>query len=75
MHKKNIVTAGHELNANSKVLIMLHGRGSNAEDILSLASYLDVKDFSLIAPQATNHTWYPYSFLPPAHVDPDCLFQ
>ena len=66
MHKKNIVTAGLELNANSKVLIMLHGRGSNAEDILSLASYLDVKDFSLIAPQATNHTWYPYSFLSPA---------
>ena len=71
MHKKNIVTAGLELNANSKVLIMLHGRGSNAEDILSLASYLDVKDFSLIAPQATNHTWYPYSFLsPPSQNEP-----
>lgn len=36
MHKKNIVTAGKPLNATSKVLIMLHGRGAGAEDILSL---------------------------------------
>lgn len=65
MHKKDIVTAGKELDANSKVLIMLHGRGASAEDILSLAAYLEVKDFTLLAPQATNHTWYPYSFLAP----------
>jgi phospholipase/carboxylesterase len=65
MHKKNIVTAGKELTASSKVLIMLHGRGGSAEDILSVSSYLNVKEFSLIAPQATNNTWYPYSFLAP----------
>ena len=44
---------------------MLHGRGAPAEDILGLAPYLDVNDFALIAPQATNYTWYPYSFLAP----------
>ena len=50
---------------------MLHGRGGSAEDILSLASYLNVKDFSLIAPQATDNTWYPYSFLaPPSQNEP-----
>ena len=49
----------------SKVLILLHGRGGTAEDILSLARYLPVKDFTLVAPQATNNTWYPYSFLAP----------
>jgi phospholipase/carboxylesterase len=65
MHKKNIITAGKELTKDSKVLIMIHGRGGSAEDILSLSSYLDVKDFTLIAPQATNNTWYPYSFLAP----------
>jgi phospholipase/carboxylesterase len=71
MHKKNIVTAGKELSATSKVLIMLHGRGGSAEDILSLSSHLHVKDFSLIAPQATNNTWYPYSFLvPPSQNEP-----
>src|SRR5687768_2914782 len=71
MHQKNIVTAGKELNAKSKVLILLHGRGGSAEDILSLSSHLDVKDFALLAPQATNNTWYPYSFLvPPAQNEP-----
>ena len=62
MHQKNVITAGEQLNTDSKVLILLHGRGGSAEDILSLANYLDVKEFTLMAPQATNHTWYPYSF-------------
>src|SRR5215203_1905671 len=65
MHTKNIVTAGNELNKESRVLIMLHGRGGSAEDILSLSRYLDVNEFTLLAPQATNNTWYPYSFLAP----------
>jgi phospholipase/carboxylesterase len=71
MHQKNIVTAGKELSAASKALIMIHGRGGSAEDILTLASHLDVSDFSLFAPQATNNTWYPYSFLaPPSQNEP-----
>lgn len=65
MHSKNIISAGKELNRDSRVLIMLHGRGAGAEDILSLSSYLNVQDFTLLAPQATNNTWYPYSFLAP----------
>jgi len=67
MHEKNFITAGKELTKDSKVLIMVHGRGGSAEDILSLSSYLDVKDFTLLAPQATNNTWYPYSFLAPPY--------
>jgi phospholipase/carboxylesterase len=66
MHQKNIISAGRKLNKDSKVLIMLHGRGANAEDILSLSTHLDVNEFTLLAPQATNNTWYPYSFLAPA---------
>src|SRR6476659_11349137 len=71
MHTKNIIGAGQKLNNDSKVLIVLHGRGGTAEDILSLASYLNVKDFTLLAPQATGNTWYPYSFLaPPSQNEP-----
>lgn len=71
MHKKNIVTAGTELTATSKVLIMLHGRSGSAEDILSFSSHLHVKDFTLLAPEGTNNTWYPYSFLsPPSQNEP-----
>jgi phospholipase/carboxylesterase len=65
MHEKNIITAGKEISRDSKVLIMIHGRGGSAADILSLSTYLEVDQFSLLAPQATNHTWYPYSFLAP----------
>jgi phospholipase/carboxylesterase len=65
MHKKNIVTAGKALTEESKVLILLHGRGGSAEDILSFSSYLNINEYALIAPQATNNTWYPYSFMSP----------
>jgi phospholipase/carboxylesterase len=65
MHQKNIITAGKPIVQGGKALIMVHGRGASAQDILSLARYLDVKDFTLLAPQATNHTWYPYSFIAP----------
>lgn len=63
MHTKQIRTAGRKVTEAKKALIMLHGRGAPAEDILGLASRLSVKDYALIAPQATNYTWYPYSFL------------
>lgn len=65
MHQKKIVTAGKKLSEADKVLIMIHGRGGSAEDILFLASHLSVDDFALLAPQATNRTWYPYSFMAP----------
>jgi phospholipase/carboxylesterase len=71
MHKKHIIRIGQDIKEAKKVLIMLHGRGASAEDILSVASYLNVKDFAILAPQATNYTWYPYSFLmPPRQNEP-----
>jgi phospholipase/carboxylesterase len=71
MHSKKIITAGKDITEASKVLLMIHGRGGSAQDILSLSSYLEVNDFALWAPQATNSTWYPYSFLaPPAQNEP-----
>src|SRR5688572_16146058 len=65
MHQKEIVTAGKKLSEAKKALIMLHGRGASAEDILGLTSYLNIEEFTILAPQATNNTWYPYSFLAP----------
>lgn len=63
MHEKEIISTGKPLTEGGKVLIMLHGRGAAAEDILSIESYLEVDDFTILAPQATNKAWYPYSFL------------
>src|SRR5690554_1436735 len=66
MHNKNIFTEGKPVTETDKALIMIHGRGSGAQDILGLAPHLNVHDFALLAPQATNSTWYPNSFLVPA---------
>lgn len=63
MHKKNIQTAGKSLQEANKVLIMIHGRGADARDILGIASHLNVQEYALFAPEATNNTWYPYSFM------------
>lgn len=65
-HILNIKTAGIPLNQAGKALIMIHGRGGSAQDILSLSQHLNVKDYALLAPQALNHTWYPFSFMAPA---------
>lgn len=71
MHKKNIIYKGKAIEEADQALVMVHGRGGSAEDILSLSSYLNVEGFALLAPQATNHSWYPYSFLmPPAQNEP-----
>lgn len=65
MHSKNIRISGKALEDADKALIMIHGRGAGAQDILRLAPHLSVEDYVLLAPQATNHTWYPFSFMAP----------
>lgn len=70
MHQENIKIAGNTHNP-TKALVLLHGRGGSAEDILSLTAYLNVKDYLFLAPQATGHSWYPLSFLaPPSDNEP-----
>lgn len=62
-HIKNIVTGGLPIDEAQGALVMIHGRGADAQGILSIATHLEVSGLALIAPQATNHTWYPYSFM------------
>jgi phospholipase/carboxylesterase len=64
MHRELIIYAGNETDA-TRALIMIHGRGASAEDILSLSENLDVENYLLAAPQATGNSWYPNSFLAP----------
>lgn len=45
--------------------VLLHGRGSAASDILSLADEIALADVAYVAPDAAGHTWYPFSFLQP----------
>jgi phospholipase/carboxylesterase len=46
-------------------VILLHGRGGTAEDILSLAPEMYDEHFAYLAPQADSRSWYPFSFLAP----------
>ena len=46
-------------------MILIHGRGATAEDILTLASEFEQPDFTYLAPQAANYQWYPNRFIMP----------
>lgn len=56
---------GRPLADASGAVILLHGRGASAEDILMLASDLYLPELVYLAPQAAGYSWYPNSFLAP----------
>lgn len=60
-----VLTAGVPLQQAKAAMIMVHGRGATAEDILTLVSEIEQPGFVYLAPQAAGNTWYPYSFLSP----------
>ena len=60
-----VLTQGAELADARVAVVLVHGRGGSAEDIMGLAGELDAPDVAWIAPQAANGTWYPLSFLAP----------
>jgi predicted esterase len=60
-----VLAAGEPLESAQAAMLMLHGRGAGAEDILSLAGELDQPGFSYMAPQARDSSWYPNRFLAP----------
>jgi len=64
-HGQPILVAGESLATAKSAMIMVHGRGSNAEDILSLSQYLTGAGMAYLAPQAAQNTWYPQRFLAP----------
>lgn len=45
--------------------ILLHGRGSNGDDMMGLAQEFGQRDILYRAPEAPRGSWYPYSFLAP----------
>jgi predicted esterase len=60
-----IYTAGEKLEEASVAMILIHGRGATAEDILSLSTHLDYPGVVYLAPQAEDYTWYPNRFIFP----------
>ncbi|WP_026629902.1 alpha/beta hydrolase [Dyadobacter alkalitolerans] len=62
-HSKQITKDGVSIDAAKKAIVMLHGRGGSAEDIISLKRVLNIGDTAIYAPKASNNSWYPYSFM------------
>ena len=60
-----VLTAGRKLSEATGAIILVHGRGASADDILQLREELDYSELAYVAPQAAENTWYPYSFLAP----------
>ncbi len=58
-----VVTRGQTLETASGAVILLHGRGASAKDILSVADEIQLPQLAYLAPEAAEHTWYPYSLL------------
>lgn len=56
---------GAPLVSARRLVILLHGRGSSAEDIAQLASRLEVEGCAFAAPSATGGAWYPERFFVP----------
>ncbi|MGA2581812.1 MAG: dienelactone hydrolase family protein [Tepidisphaeraceae bacterium] len=60
-----VMTAGPDLKHADLVLILMHGRGGSAEDMLGLHHALGLETVFALAPEAAGNTWYPNSFLAP----------
>lgn len=47
------------------VIILLHGRGASADSMWPLYEAWNCPTLAALAPQAPDHTWYPYPFMSP----------
>lgn len=61
-----MIRAGALAGRASAGVVMLHGRGGSAGDILSLLAHAGLPDVAAIAPEAPGRSWWPTSFLAPS---------
>ena len=60
-----VLSTGESLSNARAAMLMIHGRGALADDILSVANEFPQPGFAFLAPQAADNTWYPNRFLVP----------
>jgi phospholipase/carboxylesterase len=60
-----LLEAGEPLTKARAAMILAHGRGATAEDIMTVASDLMHPGFAYLAPQAAGNAWYPNPFTAP----------
>ena len=66
-----MLAAGRDAASASFGLVLLHGRGAGARDIMGFGAALALPDLAMTAPEAAGLSWWPTSFLAPAaHMEP-----
>ena len=65
-HGQQVLRAGAAMTEAAGAMIMLHGRGADAADIIGLAQVLKRTDIAYLAPDAAGNAWYPRPFMTPA---------
>src|SRR4030081_197249 len=60
-----VLEAGESLTKARAAMILVHGRGATAQDIMTLAADLMHPGFVYLAPQAAGNAWYPNPFTAP----------
>ena len=58
-----VLHSGAPMDQAALAVILIHGRGASAEDILGLGQAFGVPGVAYLAPQASGHIWYPQSFM------------
>lgn len=64
-HGRRVVQAGEPLEKAKAAMILIHGRGATAEDIMTLAPHVQVPGWAYLAPQSAGAAWYPNSYKAP----------
>lgn len=62
---QKVLEAGEPLATAGAAMILVHGRGASAEDIMTVGAELKFPGFAYLAPQAAGSAWYPLPFTAP----------
>jgi phospholipase/carboxylesterase len=60
-----VLRAGAPLEKARGAMILVHGRGASAADIMTVGNELMHQGFAYLAPEAAGHAWYPLPFTAP----------
>ena len=60
-----VLEAGEKLGKARAAMILAHGRGATAADIMTIAAEVIHPGFAYLAPQAAGNAWYPNPFTAP----------
>ena len=64
-HGRTVLQAGEKLETADAAMILVHGRGATAADIMTVVPEIQQPGWSYLAPQADGNAWYPNPFTAP----------